>query len=161
MNDDLPLRFREATLADLPQLVALLANDALGKQREQLAHPLPPAYIRAFHQIDRDPQHELMLALLEDQIVGTFQLSFLPYLTYQGGLRAQIEAVRVHPAHRGSGIGRQMIHWAIERAKARGAHLIQLTTDKQRPAAIRFYESLGFRPTHEGMKLHVQSIESP
>ena len=90
------------------------------------------------------------------EIIGTLQLSFIRYLTYQGGLRAQIEAVRVHETQRGQGLGQQMVAWAIERAKARGAHVVQLTTDKLRPAALRFYEKLGFSASHEGMKIHLK-----
>ena len=97
------------------------------------------------------------MIVLEDTdgiIIGTMQLSFIQYLTYQGGIRAQVEAVRIKADHRGIGIGEKMITWAIERAKFRGAHLIQLTTDKQRPEAVRFYRKLGFIDSHEGMKLH-------
>jgi len=88
-------------------------------------------------------------------IVGTMQLSFLPYLTYRGGWRMQIEAVRIASGHRGAGIGERLFRWAIERARERGCHLVQLTTDKARPDALRFYERLGFRASHEGMKLHL------
>jgi GNAT superfamily N-acetyltransferase len=88
-------------------------------------------------------------------LIGTLQLSFIQYLTYRGGIRAQIESVRVHKDYRGKGVGRQFFQWAIDRAKQRGAHLLQLTTDNKRPDALRFYESLGFNATHEGMKLHL------
>ena len=87
-------------------------------------------------------------------MVGTLQLSFIPYLTYKGGIRAQIEGVRVKKDKRGLGIGKIMFEWAIQRCKERNAHLLQLTTDKQRPEALKFYESLGFVATHEGMKMH-------
>ena len=96
--------------------------------------------------------------IIEDDpglIIGTLQLSFIQYLTYQGGIRAQIEAVRVHQDQRGKGVGQQLFEWAIHRAKERGAHVVQLTTDKRRPEALRFYEKLGFKATHEGMKLHL------
>ena len=84
------------------------------------------------------------------------QLYSIPYLTYQGGIRAQIEAVRIREDQRGKGIGVQLFLWAIERAKERNAHVVQLTTDKKRPEAIRFYQKLGFQATHEGMKLHLK-----
>ena len=90
---------------------------------------------------------------INGEIVGTFQLTFIQYLTHQGGLRAQIEAVRVSSAHRGKGIGAQMFNYAIDRVRKKGCYVLQLTTDKQRPRAIEFYESLGFVATHEGMKL--------
>ena len=88
------------------------------------------------------------------EIIGTLQLSFIQYLTYRGGIRAQIEAVRIRKDKRGLGIGKVMFEWAINRAKARKAHLLQLTTDKKRPKAIKFYEELGFKQSHEGMKMH-------
>lgn len=92
---------------------------------------------------------------LDGEIVATFHLTFIQYLTYGGGIRAQIEAVRVKAGGRGQGIGTIIFQYAIERAKQRGAHLLQLTTDKKRPDALRFYESLGFVASHEGMKLHL------
>ena len=91
-----------------------------------------------------------------DRIVGTLQLSFIQYLTYRGGIRAQIEAVRIHEDQRGKGIGQKLFEWAIARAKERDAHVLQLTTDKDRPEALRFYEKLGFKASHEGMKLHIK-----
>ena len=91
------------------------------------------------------------------RIIGTLQLSFISYLTYRGGIRAQIEAVRVHKEHRGKGLGKQLFEWAIHRAKEKGAHLVKLTTDKKRPEALQFYEQLGFTASHEGMKLHLPS----
>ena len=89
--------------------------------------------------------------------VGVMQLTFIPYLTYQGGWRALIEGVRVASEFRSKGIGREMIQWAIGRARERGCHVLQLTTDKERVDALRFYESLGFAASHEGMKLHLSA----
>jgi GNAT superfamily N-acetyltransferase len=116
---------------------------------------LPEAYYEAFNRIDRDPNQELMVVELAKQVIGTLQLSFIPYLTYQGGIRAQIEAVRIHKDHRGAGLGKTMMKWAIERARAKGAHVLQLTTDKKRPDALLFYEHLGFVASHEGLKFHL------
>ena len=110
----------------------------------------------AFLAIDRDPNQALMVAEINGVIVGTFQLTFIPYLTYQGGVRAQIEAVRVHRDHRGQGLGKLLFEWAIKHAKEKGAHVLQLTTDKQRPEALAFYQGLGFVASHEGMKLHLR-----
>jgi len=90
----------------------------------------------------------------DKSIIGTLQLSFIQYLTYQGGIRAQVEAVRVREDKRGNGLGEKLFKWAIHRASEKGAHLLQLTTDKRRPEAINFYEKLGFSSSHEGMKLH-------
>ncbi|OEK04889.1 GNAT family N-acetyltransferase [Roseivirga misakiensis] len=147
--------FRKATTEDIPALVEMLADDALGQARENFQTPLPTAYLDAFEAIDKDKNQELIVVEdHENTIIGTLQLSFIQYLTYQGGIRAQIEAVRIKKDKRGLGIGKQMFEWAIQHARERKAHLIQLTSDKQRPSAIRFYEDLGFKATHEGMKLH-------
>ncbi len=150
------MKIRRAYKEDVIAIVAMLANDALGEQREDYKLPLPDSYYRAFHKIDSDPNQELMVAENKEGIViGTLQLSLIPYLTYKGGLRAQIEAVRIHENYRGKGLGKKLFLWAIERAKEKNAHVVQLTTDKKRPKALRFYESLGFKGTHEGMKLHI------
>lgn len=151
------LIFRKAAREDVPAIVRMLAQDKLGKLRENYREPLPETYYQAFDRIDRDENQELtVIENDKEEVIGTLQLSFIPYLTYQGGIRAQIEAVRIREDRRGKGIGEQLFRWAIARAKARGAHLLQLTTDKQRPEAVRFYEKLGFRASHEGMKLHFQ-----
>ena len=148
------MKFRKATRNDIPQIVQLLANDKLGHLREKFADPLPEQYYDAFDKIAADPNQELTVVENDhDEIIGTLQLSFIQYLTYQGGIRAQIEAVRIREDLRGEGIGKKMFEWAIQRAKERNAHLLQLTTDKQRPDAMRFYEALGFKASHEGMKL--------
>jgi GNAT superfamily N-acetyltransferase len=150
------MTIRKATRDDIPFIVTMIANDKLGRLREDYKEPLPQKYFSAFEQIDADPNQELVV--MEDEfrkVIGTLQLSFIQYLTYQGGIRAQIEAVRVHEDHRGDGIGQQLFEWAIKQAKEKGAHLIQLTTDKKRPEALNFYDKLGFRASHEGMKLHL------
>ena len=147
------LTFRLATEDDLINIIQLLSDDPLGALREKVAIPLPPAYLQAFARIKKDSNQELTIAEIDNQIVGTFQLTFIPYLTHQGGLRAQVEAVRVSSTHRGKGIGTQLFNYEINRAKEKGCYVVQLTTDKQRPRAVQFYESLGFVATHEGMKL--------
>ena len=131
----------------------MLADDDLGRQREHSAPGLPASYLAAFEAIDADSNQELVIAEIDGEPVGTLQLTFIPYLTYQGGWRAQIEAVRIALAHRGGGLGHELFAWAIERARERGCHLVQLTTDRLRPDARRFYEGLGFVASHEGMKL--------
>ena len=147
--------FRKATNKDLSAIVEMLADDELGKSRENFKLPLPTAYLNAFKSISTDINQELIVVENEDlELIGTLQLSFIQYLTYQGGIRAQIEAVRIRKDKRGLGIGKTMFEWAIRRAKERKAHLLQLTSDKKRPEAIRFYEELGFSATHEGMKIH-------
>jgi ribosomal protein S18 acetylase RimI-like enzyme len=145
--------FTEARIEDLPAIVRLLADDPLGAKRERFANPLPASYLRAFEAIDADPNNELVVACQGTEVVGVLQLTFIPYLTYQGGWRALIEAVRIDSKHRSQGLGRTMFQWAIARSRERGCHLVQLTTDKSRADAKRFYESLGFAASHEGMKL--------
>ena len=148
--------FRVAKREDVKAIVEMIANDKLGKLREDFQDPLPNSYYAAFENICNDKNQELIVLENEEKtIIGTLQLSFLQYLTYQGGIRAQIEAVRIQKEQRGKGIGEKMFRWAIERAKKRGAHLVQLTTDKKRLEAARFYEKMGFKATHEGMKLHL------
>lgn len=150
------MKTRTATQKDVPAIVRMISNDKLGKLREDYQDPLPKTYFDAFKNIDANPSQELIvIETLEKQIIGTLQLSFIQYLTYQGGIRAQIEAVRVHEAFRNEGVGKLLFEWAIERAKEKNAHVIQLTTDKQRPKALLFYKKLGFIASHEGMKLHL------
>jgi GNAT superfamily N-acetyltransferase len=144
---------RDAEERDVPAIVALYADDELGAQRERAGDPLPDEYWRAFTAIREDPRHRLVVAEEGGQIVATLQLSFLPHLVRGGGERAQIEAVRVAAAHRGTGLGRQLLGWAVEHARERGCVLVQLTTDASRPESRRFYESLGFSASHVGMKL--------
>ncbi|MBU2930245.1 GNAT family N-acetyltransferase [Winogradskyella psychrotolerans] len=149
------MNFRKATAQDIAKIVEMIADDELGQKRENFKMPLPKEYIHAFVNINADENQELIVLENDDlEIIGTLQLSFIQYLTYQGGIRAQIEAVRIRKDHRGRGIGKIMFRWAINRAKERNAHVLQLTTDKQRPKAIKFYEDLGFKATHEGMKMH-------
>lgn len=151
------MKFRKATESDLIKIVEMIADDALGKTREQFQIPLPETYLIAFKEIESDKNQELIVVENENQeIIGTLQLSFIQYLTYQGGIRAQIEAVRIRKDKRGIGLGKKIFEWAIQRAKERKAHLLQLTTNKKRPEAIRFYENLGFKASHEGMKLHFE-----
>lgn len=149
------LNFRKATEKDIPFIVQMLADDKLGQLREDYRQPLPEEYLTAFGNINTDPNQELTVVENKNgEIIGTLQLSFIQYLTYRGGIRAQIEAVRIKKDQRGKGIGQEMFTWAINRAKERHAHVLQLTTDKKRPEAVRFYEKLGFNASHEGMKLH-------
>jgi GNAT superfamily N-acetyltransferase len=150
------LRFRQARRSDLPSIVRMLADDDLGSQREHDEDPLPDAYYAAFEQIDSDPNHELIVAEFNGEVIGTLHLMFLPSISYQGGLRAQIESVRVDKPYQSQGIGSAMMGWSIQRAKERGAHQVQLTTHKTREDAHRFYERLGFKGSHLGMKLNLK-----
>jgi GNAT superfamily N-acetyltransferase len=147
---------RHAHYDDLPTIVRMLADDFLGQQRERFEDPLPESYIKAFGEIEADPNNELIVAEIDDEIVGTLQLTFTPSISFQGGKRATVESVRVDEKHRGCGIGREMMLWAIERAKQKGCVSMQLTTNAERTDAHRFYENLGFSRTHFGMKLKLK-----
>lgn len=149
------VQFRLATQRDLPAIVQMLAEDDLGSQRERFETPLPQAYYTAFEAIENDPNHEMIVAELDGEVIGTLQLMFLPSISYQGGTRAQVESVRVAEGLRGQGIGAEMMKWAIERARQRGCHLMQLTSHKSREDAHRFYERLGFTKSHIGMKINL------
>lgn len=149
------MTIRRAIKSDVSAIVQMIANDKLGKLREDYQNPLPDKYYEAFQNITNDPNQELVVIEDNDKVIGTLQLTFIQYLTYQGGIRAQIEAVRVHEDYRGKGIGQKLFKWAISKAKEKGAHVVQLTTDKKRPEALVFYEKLGFKASHEGMKLHL------
>jgi GNAT superfamily N-acetyltransferase len=148
--------FRNATIDDLPDIVRMLADDFLGTQREQFEDPLPESYVRAFEEIDADPNNRLIVADIDGQIVGTLQLTFTPSLSYRGGKRATVESVRVDKALRGEGIGREMMLRAIELAKSETCISMQLTTNAERTDAHRFYEGLGFKASHVGMKLSLE-----
>lgn len=145
--------FRRAERADLEAIVDLLADDALGAGREDAARPLDGRYLAAFEAISADPNQFLAVVETEGRIVGTLQLSFLPGLSRLGMTRGQIEAVRIAADRRGTGLGEAMFAWAIAECRKRGCALVQLTTDKSRPDAHRFYERLGFVASHEGYKL--------
>ncbi len=144
---------RQANRDELDDIVKLLADDPLGSTRERYAEPLPDGYARAFDAISADANNMLVVARGEATLLGVMQLTFLPNLTYEGRWRAQIEGVRVAREARSQGVGRRLIGWAIERARDRDCHLVQLTTDRSRDEALGFYESLGFRPSHVGFKL--------
>ena len=148
--------FRRAVREDVPEIVRLLSEDDLGSQRERYEIPLPEAYYAAFEQIERDTSHELIVAELNGKVLGTLHLMYLPSLSYRGGLRAQVESVRVDQKYRGQGIGSELMKWTVERARERGAHLVQLTTHESRIDAHRFYERLGFKGSHLGMKLNLK-----
>lgn len=149
------LSFRTARSDDLPELVRMLADDPLGAARERVSSPLAAAYSDAFAAIAADPNNELVVAVLGDVPVGMLQITFIPYLTYQGRWRALVEGVRVSSSARSRGVGGAMLEWAIERARARDCVMVQLTTDRLREDALRFYERLGFVASHHGMKLRL------
>ena len=147
------LHFRPAIKPDIPAIVRLLADDPLGQVRENSSDPLDNRYSAAFDAIQSDPNQLLVVAEIDDIIVGCLQLSFVPGLSHTGMWRGQIENVRTASDRRGTGIGKAMVGWAIDRCRDRGCRMVQLTADKSRKDAHRFYEQLGFDARHEGFKL--------
>jgi GNAT superfamily N-acetyltransferase len=144
---------RLATREDLPAIVRLIADDGLGRGREELSDTVSACYAEAFAAIEADPNNEIAVMELDGAVIGCLQLTYIPGLSRKGAWRAQIESVRIATHLRGQGLGRKFFEWAIARAKDKGCALVQLTTDKSRAEAYRFYESLGFTASHEGMKL--------
>ncbi len=131
-----------------------MADDPLGATRERFENPLPESYQKAFDLIDQDNNNELLVLENErDGVVGVLQITYIPYLTYQGSWRALIEGVRIDKSHRAGGLGSMLVLEAVERARQKNCRLVQLTSDKARPEAIQFYEKLGFTASHEGLKL--------
>lgn len=144
---------RRATQADVAAIVAMLADDPLGAAREDVSKPTAPAYLNAFSAIDADPNQILAVMTRDGIVVGTLQLTFIPGLSRKGTLRGQIEAVRVTADQRGEGLGQRLFEWAIAECRARGCRTVQLTTDRSRADAHRFYDRLGFEASHIGYKL--------
>lgn len=145
------LTVRRARRGDVPAIVALIAADQLGAGREAPDDPAP--YLAAFAAIDADANQYLAVAELDGALVGTLQLTYLPGLSHRGAWRAQIEAVRIAEAHRGTGLGTALIEWAIGQARERGCRMVQLTSNASRDGAHRFYTRLGFVGSHVGFKL--------
>jgi N-acetylglutamate synthase-like GNAT family acetyltransferase len=150
------ITFRKANREDVPEIVRLLNDDELGTSREQYNGIIPESYYSSFDAINTDENNYLLIAELNKKVVGTMQLTFTTYMTYQGGKRMQIEGVRVDKKIRDKGIGKLMFEWAINKAKEENCHLVQLTTDKRRPDALEFYKKLGFVASHEGLKLRLE-----
>lgn len=146
---------RKATLADLPIIVAMLADDPLGAKRESPELPLDPRYLAAFDAIAADSGQSLMVATIGNDLVGCLQLTVIPGISRMGAKRALVEGVRIAASHRGHGIGEQMMAWAKTEATRAGCSVLQLTTDRTRVDAHRFYERLGFVGSHVGMKLEL------
>ncbi len=147
------IHFRQASKEDIPTLVEMLSDDELGATREDNSYPLNQSYLDAFLSIEQDPNNELIVVANNAEIIGMLQLTFIPYLTHIGSCRCLIEGVRIHLNYRNRGLGTDFFNWAIERARQRHCSIVQLTSDKKRSDALRFYENLGFKATHEGFKL--------
>ncbi len=149
--------YRTSTKEDLPTIIKMLVDDQLGSTREDPSEPINPQYLEAFEIIDNDPNNELIVlesidVESESVVIGILQLTYIPYLTYKGSWRCLIEGVRIHEDYRGQGLGTQLFEWAIQ-TKEKNCNIVQLTSNKERNEAIRFYESLGFKASHEGFKL--------
>lgn len=149
------LVFRRAKAEDLAAIVQLLLDDVLGQAREDSSRAVGADYTTAFAAIDADPHQLLVVAAEGEEVVGTLQLSFIPGLARRGAWRGQIEAVRVASSLRGRGIGKEMVEWAVSECRRRGCSHVQLTTDKRRTDAHRFYDRLGFVASHLGYKLTI------
>ncbi|GAA2523754.1 MULTISPECIES: GNAT family N-acetyltransferase [Streptomyces] len=147
------LEIRTAVTDDVPAIVAMLADDPLGAQRESPDDLTP--YVTALERLSSDPNQRLVVAVREGRVVGTLQLTFIPGLSRRGATRSLIEGVRIHAEERGSGLGSRLIEWAIDESRKEGCQLVQLTTDKSRTDAHRFYERLGFTASHTGFKLQL------
>jgi ribosomal protein S18 acetylase RimI-like enzyme len=142
---------RRARRDDVPAIVAMLADDHLGRARERVEDPLPATYYDAFARVERDPNLTLVVAESEGRVVGCLQLAVLAGISSQGGIRGLLEDVRVAADCRSRGIGEQLVQWAIAEAKARGCNLVELLTHQTRVDAQRFYKRLGFTASHVGM----------
>ncbi|MEU9162899.1 GNAT family N-acetyltransferase [Streptomyces sp. NPDC048424] len=153
MTDTPDLAIRPATEADLPAIVAMLADDPLGATRESPEDLTP--YRAALRRLAGDPNQHLVVAVRADRVVGTLQLTIVPGLSRKGATRSLIEGVRVHADERGGGLGTRFIEWAVEKSRAEGCSLVQLTSDVTRTDAHRFYERLGFTASHVGFKLQL------
>lgn len=149
------LSFRQAQYKDVGSLVEMLLDDPLGKLREDSSQPINSSYLIAFEAILKDNNNELIIVESSGKILGMLQLTFIPYLTHTGSWRCLIEGVRVKSDYRGKGLGTQIFEWAITRAKQRHCNIVQLTSNKARVDALRFYQSLGFEASHEGFKLNL------
>ena len=145
------LEIRAAVATDVPAIVGMLADDPLGAQRESPEDLTP--YMAAWERLSTDPNQHVVVAVREGRVVGTLQLSIIPGLSRRGSTRSIIEGVRIHADERGSGLGTQLIRWAIDASRREGCRLVQLTSDKSRTDAHRFYERLGFEASHTGFKL--------
>ncbi|MER6179126.1 GNAT family N-acetyltransferase [Streptomyces sp. NPDC001652] len=145
------LEIRPAVAADVPAIVAMLADDPLGAQRESPDDLAP--YLTALERLVADPNQHLVVAVREDRVVGTLQLTIIPGLSRRGSTRSIIEGVRVHADERGSGLGTQLIEWAVDESQRQDCQLVQLTSDVTRTDAHRFYKRLGFEASHVGFKL--------
>ncbi|WP_430783747.1 GNAT family N-acetyltransferase [Actinoplanes sp. G11-F43] len=155
MPGEVTLTFRTATRADVPAILGLLADDDVSRDRGFGVVPesVDAALWAAFEAIDADDRNELIVAVDGDEVIGTCQLTFIPGLSRGGAERMLIEAVRISSARRGQGLGGALIRWTVDRARERGCAMAQLTTDKRRTGAHRFYAALGFTASHEGFKL--------
>ncbi|XKK64250.1 GNAT family N-acetyltransferase [Streptomyces sp. ARC32] len=147
------LEIRPTTAEDIPAVVAMLADDPLGAQRESPGDLGP--YMAAFERLRTDPNQHLVVAVREGRVVGTLQLTIVPGLSRRGATRSIVEGVRVHGDERGSGLGTRLIEWSIDESRRQGCHLVQLTSDQTRTDAHRFYERLGFSASHTGFKLQL------
>ena len=148
--------YRVAEPKDLPEIVALLADDQLGNNRETIGNEVHQDYLAAFDEIQSDPNNEIIVATASGSVIATLQITYIPNLTHRGTRRAMIEGVRVSSTYRGAGVGTQLMKWVVRRCRSRGCRLVQLTSDLTRTDAVAFYGNLGFQHSHAGMKLWLE-----
>ncbi|MEM0925910.1 MAG: GNAT family N-acetyltransferase [Planctomycetota bacterium] len=153
MTEELEIHFVVATRDHLSSIVSLLADDQLGSTREIAGDELDECYLAAFGCIETDSNNELIVAEHNGSVVATLQITYAANLTHKGAMRATIEGVRVDSAFRSLGVGTRLLHWSIDRCRSRGCQVVQLTCDLIRPEALKFYEGLGFKHSHAGLKL--------
>ncbi|HIV86206.1 MAG TPA: GNAT family N-acetyltransferase [Candidatus Monoglobus merdigallinarum] len=154
------IKIREAAKDDLPEIIRILADDTLGSQREDYRLPLPQCYIDAFNNISKDENSILLVVCTDGKVIGSMQITFTQYLSHRGSLRATFENIRIAQDFRGSGIGTRLLKHAIDIAKNKNCSIVQLTTNKSRTDAHGFYQRLGFRASHEGMKLSLEQYNN-
>lgn len=154
-HSDIDIIFRDARQEDLNRIILMIHDDDLGKSRENLSENTQSKYIKAFNAIASDENDKIVIAEHQGTPIAVAQINFIQNLTYEGGIRAQIEGVRVSKLYRSKGVGKLLFDYLISLSKSRGCHMVQLTTDKSRPDAYQFYQKLGFVNSHDGFKLHL------
>ena len=149
------LTYRTAMCGDLPFLIGMIVEDSVVSTGDDPADALHDDYVRALKTITEDPNQEMIIAELDGEPVGCFQITYIPGLMRRGSWRGLLEVVHVRADKRNLGLGSEMMRWAIERCRERNCGMVQLTSNKKRVEAHRFYERLGFVKSHEGFKYYL------
>jgi GNAT superfamily N-acetyltransferase len=149
------LTYRTAMCGDLPFIISLIVGDSIVSSGDDPADALHNDYVKALKTITEDPNQEMIVAELDDEPVGCFQITYIPGLMRRGAWRGLLEVIHVSADKRNLGLGSEMMRWAIERCRERNCSLVQLTSSNKRLDAHRFYERLGFQKSHEGFKYYL------